>query len=185
MSTKPPLMTATALAPDFNAPDSILDLLNLALYEIIGISGSLVTRICESEYGITREEWQLMAMLADLGPMSPSEIAERTAIDRSQVSKTLAGLGAKKLVVRQRVAGDARRVQLQISGKGIALYQNLFPRVVRVHHSLLQGFTKSDRKRLAEDLLRIKQNAIRTDQALSPTTTAPRSRGGSRIRWQI
>ena len=169
--------------PDFNEPSSILDLLNLALYEIIGNSGSLVTRICESDYGITREEWQLMAMLAVLGPMSPSDISARTAIDRSQVSKTLAGLGAKELVLRQRVAGDARRVHLCISAKGLNLYQTLFPRVVRVHHSLLNGFTPGERHSLAQALFRIKCNAIRTETELAPLATAPRSRGGSRRRW--
>ncbi len=183
MPSKPPLITAHEWLPDFNAPGSILDLLNLALYEIIGISGSLVTRICESEYGITREEWQFMALLADLGPMSPSDIATHTAIDRSQVSKTLAGLGAKQLVVRQRVAGDARRVHLHISAKGLALYQTIFPRVVRVHHSLLDGFTPSDRQQLAESLFRIKHNAMRTEQELGPVTTVPRSKGGSRRHW--
>ena len=172
-------------APDFNAPASILDLLNLALYEIIGISGSLVTRICESDYGITREEWQFVALFATLGPMSPSDIAAHTAIDRSQVSKTLAGLVAKQLIVRQRVAGDARRVHLAISAKGLALYQTIFPHVMRVHHSLLDGFTKSERKRLAQDLFRIRHNARRTEQDLAPVTTVPRSKGGSRRRWSV
>ncbi len=183
MPSKPQPMTAHEHVPDFHAPDSILDLLNLVLYEIIGLSGSLVTRICESDYGITREEWQLMALLTALGPMSPSDMAARTAIDRSQVSKTLAGLGAKRLVVRQRVPGDARRVHLKISSKGLELYQTLMPRVVQVHHSLLDGFSQSERQRLAQDLFRIKHNALQTEQAFGPATPVPRSQGGSRRRW--
>ena len=185
MPSKPPRLTLQEQVPDFHAPGSILDLLNLALYEIIGLSGSLVTRICESDYGITREEWQLMALLAALGPLSPSDMAARTAIDRSQVSKTLAGLVAKRLVVRQRVAGDARRVHLKISAKGLALYQTLFPHVTRVHHSLLDGFNQSERQRLAQDLFRIKHNALQTEQAFGPVTPVPRSQGGSRRRWPV
>lgn len=183
MPSKPSLFVMREQAPDFNEPASILDLLNLALYEIIGISGSLVTRICESEYGITREEWQFVALLANQGPLSPSDIAASTAIDRSQVSKTLTGLVAKQLIFRQRIAGDARRVHLAISVKGLSLYQTIFPHIMRVHHSLLLGFSKSERKRLAEDLFRIRHNAMRTEQELAPVRTVPRSKGGSRRRW--
>ena len=185
MPSKPSLFVMREQAPDFNEPSSILDLLNLALYEIIGISGSLVTRICESDYGITREEWQFVALFANLGAMSPSDIAAHTAIDRSQVSKTLAGLVAKQLIVRQRVTGDARRVHLVISVKGLTLYQTIFPHVMRVHHSLLHGFTKSERKRLAKDLFRIRHNAMRTQQEFGPVTPVPRSQGGSRRRWPV
>lgn len=175
-----PLSTTT---PDFVAPQSILDLLNLEMYEVIGISGSLVTRICESDYGITREEWQFMAMLVDLGPLSPSDVAQRTTVDRSQVSKTLAGLVAKQLVERQRVSGDARRVLMRVSPKGQALYAQIFPRVVQVHHALLQDFSPEERARLAADLKRIKHNALAAEQALGPQGTAPRRLGGSRRRW--
>lgn len=175
-----PLSTST---PDFNSPQSILDLLNLEMYEVIGISGSLVTRICESDYGITREAWQFMAMLVDLGPMSPSEVAQRTTVDRSQVSKTLAALVAKQLVQRQRVAGDARRVLMSVSPQGQALYEQIFPRVVQVHHALLQGFNPQERTRLAADLERIKRNALTAEQGLGPQHAAPRRLGGSRQRW--
>lgn len=183
MSTNSSLIILREHAPDFNSPASILDLLNLALYEIIGISGSLVTRICESEYGITREEWQFVALLANQGLMSPSDIAACTAIDRSQVSKTLAGLVTKQLIVRQRVAGDARRVHLAVSTNGMDLYQTIFPHVMRVHHNLLHGFSKVERSRLAKDLFRIRHNALRTEQDLAPVTKVPRSKGGSRNRW--
>ncbi len=171
--------------PDFSTPRSILDLLNLALYDIISSSGSLVTRICESDYGITREEWQFLALLADTGPLSPSEIAQGTGVDRSQVSKTLAGLVQKQLALRQRVAGDARRVQLCISSDGRALYQLMFPRAVAVHQALLQGFSPLERKRLATDLARIQSNAQAATQALGPQDTAPRRFGGGRRRWPV
>ena len=95
--------------PHFENPQSIFDLLNFQLFEFLGISGSLVTRICENEYGITREEWQFAAMLAELGGMSPSDLAARTTVDRSQTSKTLRGLMAKGLVDRQPVRASTRR----------------------------------------------------------------------------
>ena len=86
--------------PNFKDPQSIFDLFNFVVYEFLSLSGSVVTRICEGDIGITREEWQFVAMLAKLGEMSPSDLASRTTIDRSQASKTLRTLMAKGLVDR-------------------------------------------------------------------------------------
>lgn len=120
-------LAASDPLPHFENPQSIFDLLNFQLHEFLGISGSLVTRICENEYGITREEWQFVAMLAELGGMSPSDLAARTTVDRSQASKTLRGLMAKGLVDRQPVPGDGRKARVQLTEAGMQLYRQIFP----------------------------------------------------------
>ena len=169
--------------PRFDAPASIFDLLNLTVSELIGISGSLVTRICESDHGITREEWQFVAMLASLGPLSPSDLAAQTTVDRSQVSKTLKGLVQKKLVQRQPVPGDGRRVRMVLSVQGQAFYERLFPRMAQVHDELLAGFSPEECQRLAGDLVRIQGNALRAARKHWPEEPASRRQGGSRRRW--
>ena len=55
-------LTAQGQIPQFENPQSIFDLLNFQLHEFLGISGSLVTRICENEYGITREAQDPLAL---------------------------------------------------------------------------------------------------------------------------
>ena len=169
--------------PRFDRPASIFDLLNLTVSELIGISGSLVTRICESDHGITREEWQFMAMLASLGALSPSDLAAQTTVDRSQVSKTLKGLVHKKLVQREPVPGDGRRVRMVLSAGGQAFYDRLFPRMVQVHGELLAGFSPQECQRLAHDLVRIQANALRAAQKHWPEEPSARRQGGSRRRW--
>ena len=108
--------------PNLLKPKSIFDLLNFRIAEFYGVSGSLVTRMCEGSYGITREAWQVIAMLAALGPMSPSALATKTTIDRSQASKTLKGLSSKKLIFRRAVPGDGRRAIIGLTASGQALY---------------------------------------------------------------
>eukprot|EP01034_Spumella_vulgaris_P027967 gene27967-34757_t len=142
-------LAAQSQLPEFEDPKSIFDLLNFQLSELLGISGSLVTRICENEYGITREEWQFLAMLAELNAMSPSDLAARTTVDRSQASKTLRGLMSKGLVERQRVPGDGRRALVLLSQAGSNLFAQLFPRVVQVHHEVLQDLAPAQRQDLA------------------------------------
>ena len=169
--------------PQFDKPQSIFDLLNFRLSELLGISGSLVTRICESEYGITREEWQFVAMLAELKAMSPSDLAARTTVDRSQTSKTLRGLMSKGLVERQKVPGDGRRALVLLSQAGSNLFAQLFPRVVQVHHEVLQDLGPAQRQDLARSLGAIQARALAVAQEHRPEGAAGRRQGGSRAIW--
>jgi DNA-binding MarR family transcriptional regulator len=176
-------LAAQSQLPDFDDPKSIFDLLNFRLSEFLGISGSLVTRICENEYGITREEWQFVAMLAELNAMSPSDLAARTTVDRSQASKTLRGLMGKGLVARQSVSGDGRRARVLLTQAGVALFEQLFPRVVQVHQEVLQDLAPADRQALAHSLSAMQERALAVAQRHKPEGAAGRRQGGSRARW--
>ncbi len=177
-------LAAQSQLPEFEDPKSIFDLLNFRLSELLGISGSLVTRICENEYGITREEWQFVAMLAELNAMSPSDLAARTTVDRSQASKTLRGLMGKGLVERQPVPGDGRRARVLLTQAGAALFEQLFPRVVQVHHELLQDLEPDARQALARSLNAMQARALAVAQTHKPEGATGRRQGGSRARWK-
>lgn len=176
---KQPLMSL----PNFGEPVSIFDLLNFRLAEFLGISGSLITRICEGEFGVTREQWQLVAMLGALGQLSPSDLAGLTTLDRSQCSRTLRVLTAKKLVDRQRVDGDGRRALVSLSTPGKQLYEALLPRVIEVHHAVLANLDASELQTLAGCLLKIQQAAIRVESEGLVGSHADRRQGGSRASW--
>jgi DNA-binding MarR family transcriptional regulator len=177
-------LAAQSQLPQFENPQSIFDLLNFRLSELLGISGSLVTRICENEYGITREEWQFVAMLAELKAMSPSDLAARTTVDRSQASKTLRGLMSKGLVERQRVPGDGRRALVLLSQAGSNLFAQLFPRVVQLHHEVLQDLEPVQRQALAHSLSALQARALAVAQEHKPEAAAGRRQGGSRAIWK-
>jgi DNA-binding MarR family transcriptional regulator len=169
--------------PNLIAPTTIFDLLNFRIAEFFGLSGSLVTRLCEGQYGITREAWQFIAMLAALGPMSPSDLATKTTVDRSQVSKTLKTLSAKKLIDRHAVAGDARRITISLNDSGRALYDRIFPRVVEVHHSVLDDLTAQEKKLLSKCLLKMQRGALRATNTDLVNVAADRRHGGSQVSW--
>jgi DNA-binding MarR family transcriptional regulator len=170
--------------PNFENPQSIFDLLNFRVSEFMGLSGSLVTRICENEYGITREEWQFLAMLAELDAMSPSDLAARTTVDRSQASKTLRALMGKCLVERQSVPGDGRKALVLLTPAGRDLYAVVFPRVVQVHHEVLQDVSPAVRLILANSLIAIHARALALAQRVKPEGAAGRRLGGSRAHWK-
>jgi DNA-binding MarR family transcriptional regulator len=169
--------------PDLLRPTSIFDLLNFRIAEFYGLSGSLVTRMCEGSYGITREAWQFIAMLAALGAMSPSDLAARTTVDRSQASKTLKGLSAKKLIYRRTVEGDGRRAIVGLTASGQAMYEQVFPKVVEVHHSVLSELSTREKKVLSACLLKIQRGAALATAMGLVDAHADRRHGGSRASW--
>jgi DNA-binding MarR family transcriptional regulator len=163
--------------PHFEAPASLFDLVNFSVSEFIGVSGALVTRICEGEFGITREEWQFIAMLAHLGEISPSELASATTIDRSQTSKSLRGLIEKGLVYRRVLPSDRRRAMVGVTSQGEQIYQRIFPRVLEVHHEVLKGFSEADKATLSRCVYNMHKNASKAFNALLQGSRADRRRG--------
>jgi DNA-binding MarR family transcriptional regulator len=170
--------------PNLTCPESIFDLLNFRISELLGISGSLVTRLCEGEFGVTREEWQFVAMLAGLGTLSPAELAARTTVDRSQCSRALRRLQAKQLIHRERVPGDARRARIGLTEGGQALYARVFPRVVQVHAAMLSGLDEAEIEALARCLRKLHEAAETASRSGLVAGPADRRSGGSRSIWQ-
>ena len=169
--------------PNLSQPDSIFDLINFRISEFYGVSGSLVTRICEGEFGVTREEWQFIAMLAHLGPLSPSELARRTTVDRAQASRTLRALSQKRLIFRQRVPGDGRRALVGLHDSGLVLYKRLFPRAREVHDAVLSTLSVRERQVLATCLGKMQVRALEVANNGLVSAQANRRRGGSKRNW--
>ena len=176
-------MSPLACPPNLAQPETIFDLLNFRISEFFGVSGALVTRICEGEFGVTREQWQLVAMLGALGQLSVSDLTGLTTIDRSQCSKTLRALTSKKLVTRQPVASDGRRALVSLSPLGRQLYQTLLPRVIEVHHGALADMDADEIATFARCLLKVHQAAIRMESEGLVDAHANRRLGGSRATW--
>lgn len=172
-----------SMLPNLMHPQSLFDLLNFRVYEFFSLSTSLVTRLCEGEFGVTREEWGFILMLAALGPLSPSDLAAWTSVDRSQGSRTLRALTDKKLILRRRVAGDGRRVNVELSELGRELYRYGFPRAVKIHHAMLAMLDDVEIETLARCLGKIQDAAIAAYGSPLVEAQAQRRRGGSRNTW--
>ena len=107
------------------------DLLLYRLSRLLAVAGSMVIRLCEGRFGITRREWRLIAVLASRGELGSSQLAEHAQLDRARTSKTIGSLVEKRLVSRVARAGDRRQVLLGLTESyGVAMfgtpYRNLF-----------------------------------------------------------
>lgn len=164
-------------------PRGAKDLLNYHLSRLLASSGAMIVRLCEGRYGITRREWRLIAVLAEDGGMSPSELATRVHLERGRVSALITALVDKKLLQRVPVPGDARRAEVTLTDAGKAVYDDLLPQSVRFQQEVLGVLTAPERHQFEAALQKLTEAAERIAAAKPVLEKADRRHGGSR-RWR-
>ncbi|RYF82399.1 MAG: MarR family transcriptional regulator [Comamonadaceae bacterium] len=166
--TEPGLPGAAARALD--------DLLLYRLSRLLGVAGSMVIRLCEGRFGITRREWRLIATLASRGALSSSQLAEHAQLDRARTSKAVGSMVAKQLVSRTQPGGDRRHVALRLTPAGQALYDALYPMVSAINQELLSALDDAGVRAL-DDALATLQHRAEALVAAAELPKADRRRG--------
>lgn len=154
------------------------DLLLYRLSRLLAVGGSMVIRLCEGRFGITRREWRLIATLASRGELSSSQLAEHAQLDRARTSKAVGSMVAKGLLSREHPAGDRRQVLLGLTARGQALYHELFPLVTQINGELV-GALDADTIARLDNALRLLQARAERMAAEAVLPKADRGRRGA------
>ena len=158
-------------------PQALDDLLLYRLNRVVSTAGTMVMRLCEGRYGITRREWRALAWLGREDGVLSSLLAERIQLDRTRTSRAVTSLQAKGLLHRRSGEADRREVRLTLSVAGRALYDELMPQVRAINRELLSVLRPAEAQGLDAALGRLQQRAERL-AAQSPWPKADRRRGG-------
>jgi DNA-binding MarR family transcriptional regulator len=129
----------------FLRPRQLAELLLFRLYRVHATAGPAVIRLCETQCGVTRREWRVLAFVAENEGVLSSELAVRALLDRARTSRTLTTLTDKRLIRREPRPGNRREVQVFLTDAGRALHAELFPQVAAVNEQLMQGLSAQDR----------------------------------------
>jgi DNA-binding MarR family transcriptional regulator len=170
-------MVAVSPRERLRHPQVLGDLLIYRLGRLYATAGAMTLRVCEGEFGISRREWRLLAVLGEAGTLQPSELANRAELDRARTSRALAGLLAKGLVERQTVASDRRLALVALSEAGRALHARLLPRVAAINGAMLSGLSDDSVVQLDVLLQALQRQALQMLET-SAWPKADRRRGG-------
>ncbi len=104
----------------------IRELLSYRLHVVANLLSRGAELRYRREFGVSLWEWRTIALLGGAAePQSLNALASAAGIDKSQMSRVVSGLAARRLVLRSIDAEDARGVRLTLTRAGRALYQGL------------------------------------------------------------
>jgi DNA-binding MarR family transcriptional regulator len=115
------------------------------------ISTSL-SRIYDQQFGVSVAEWRILTVLAEHENLQARDIGLKIKMDKVKVSRAVASLTERKLLLRSPSKQDGRATNLRLSAAGRRLYQEIVPRALAWEKSLVEPLSARDVDRLFEFL---------------------------------
>lgn len=82
------------------------------------------------QYGLTRTQWRVMANLGRFGAMTARDICRISHIDKTKVSRAVAGMEGEGLLTRATSDQDRRAENLCLTPKGRAVFDEIGQRAL-------------------------------------------------------
>ena len=137
----------------FSLADFVPYLLNRAGVKI----GLAFTRDIEP-LGVTLPMWRVMAALWEDSDQRLGDIAQKTSIDISTLSRLLVSLQRKQYVVRRRSGSDGRALSVSLTEKGRSLTERIIPIAQHYEDVAIRGINSGNLRRLKKMLMTLFSN---------------------------
>ena len=99
-------------------------------------------------YGLSREEWRLLLLLAEAGQLTSLELSQRTSLDKVQISRASRKLSNKGLITRTISRKDRRLRIYACTDEGQQLFNTVLPQVQACADKMLDGLSTQEREAL-------------------------------------
>ena len=136
-----------------NAPDRLRTLPSWLLGQLSNEARRVVGEVL-AEQQLHRGQYALLASLDQFGPLSQTDLSERSGLDRSDIVRWVDDLAARELIARTRDPNDRRRNVVSITGKGRRLLSRLDARLRDAQDHLLRALSAKERGQLVQLLAR-------------------------------
>jgi DNA-binding MarR family transcriptional regulator len=154
---------------------------SLVTYKLTRVADTIVraaSQIYRSRYGLSITDLRILATIGAHSPLAANDVSRLTRIDKAWVSRSLASLAERGLVVREAHAEDSRIILLALTPKGRALVRRMVPFAVARHEQLLAKISQPDRTLLNELLDTLQDQA---DSLLSEPNGVSKSASKTRV----
>lgn len=147
-----------------------LDLDGFVPYRLSVLSNrvsSAIAREYSERFGLSVPEWRIMAVLGQSPGLSSRAVAERTAMDKVQVSRAVASLVETKRVQKQIDAEDGRVARLSLTPKGRAIYDEIVPLALHLENVFLGALSEDERALFDSLMTKLDRQAHRLTDPLN------------------
>ena len=131
------------------APKRRLDLDRFTPYRLSVLTNrvsSAIARQYSDRFDLTIPEWRTMAVLGGTPNLSARDVAERTAMDKVQVSRAVENLMRARRAQRQADPCDGRITRLSLTARGRAIYEEVVPLALHLEDVFLSALTVEERR---------------------------------------
>jgi DNA-binding MarR family transcriptional regulator len=108
-----------------------------------------------AEHGLSVPMWRVLAVLAQQGAQRQIDLAQRTSIDASTLSRLLKTVQALGYVTRTRSAASGREVAVRLTPRGQAVVRTLIPIALECEAAAARELSGRERQALKTLLRRV------------------------------
>jgi DNA-binding MarR family transcriptional regulator len=108
-----------------------------------------------SKWGLALGAWRILAVLHKSGALRVRELLHLTGLEPPTLSRTLADLEKRKLVIRSPSANDARGILVETTREGNRVAEAIIPHAIAVQNSALRDLSPDEVEFLIRLLKRI------------------------------
>ncbi len=139
-----------------------MDLHSFFPYRIALVSEAVsqcVAQVYRERFGLTRDEWRVLAALAGAGTVRTAHVIASSTLDKMQVSRATARMESAGLLERLPDPEDGRGWLLRLKPAGRALYNKVVPMVQAREEFLLDALEDGEREVLHRALAKLQERA--------------------------
>ncbi len=144
-----------------DAPLKLEEFLPYQLAVVASLVSQALSRVYARRYKIGVPEWRVLVTLGQFGVLTGKAIGVRTLMHKTKVSRSVALLEKRKLLVRKINRADMRESFVSLTGAGRAMYEELAPHAVEFNRKLTEILSASDREAFYRGLQRITDRSAR------------------------
>lgn len=127
------------------APLRLEQFLPYRLNVVASFVSQALSRIYSERYGIGVPEWRLLVTLGQYGTMTAKQIGTHSHMHKTKVSRAVAHLEKRDLLVRRTNRADLREAFLSLTPAGRAIYEDLAPSALEFARRLIEVVDPGDR----------------------------------------
>jgi DNA-binding MarR family transcriptional regulator len=147
---------------DEASPKARLDLFKFVPFRLNRLAAEVSSALAveyQERYGLDIPAWRVLATLGFRNDACSAQfISQCTRTHKSTISRAVTALLHDGLIERVENEADRREFRLQLTRKGRALYEELFPILLRREHEILSCLSAQERKQLSALLGKIEQS---------------------------
>lgn len=95
------------------------------LYRVAVKGTNAKSEFIRAQVGLSINEWKVLLLVGALAPVSTKGIAERSTLDKTKVSRTTTALMAAGLISAERDPDDRRKLDLQLTVRGLEKFRKV------------------------------------------------------------